>query len=418
MLVRDPVHGDIFLTEMETRVIDTKEFQRLRNIKQLGAAHLVFPGAVHTRFDHSLGAVATASRILESLRRGGYSIDPQDAAMVRLAILVHDVTHIPYGHTFEDEREIFPRHDKGPRLEFFLSERTELGRTLADLGALQTVRAILQGTPPVPWMGQVVSSTIDADLLDYLRRDSFFAGLRQDYDDRIYTYFMLDHGQLLINMVKHGIDRPDARTEVLHLLRMRYTLTERIYLHHAKIAAGAMISKAVELHAKRGLTEEALYDLGDQTFLDLMARLPGPAVIGQLVEGLATRRLYKRAYVLSGASLGEDEKDFIARYGGQSAEREAVEEMIAAKARLKPGQVIFYCPRASFFKEVRVPVRMRAGTGPLYQLDTNAGEVGAMARQYESLWRTYVFCPPAKVDTVRRVCEKLFERPSEYSDLA
>jgi HD superfamily phosphohydrolase len=416
VLLRDPVHGDIFLTEMETRVLDTREMQRLRNIKQLGAAHLVFPGCVHTRFDHSLGALACAHRMMENLRLTGHHIDPHDAALVRLAILLHDVTHIPYGHTFEDERQIFPRHDAGPRLDYFFGPNCELGRVLAELGVLDTVRGILTGSPPTPWMGQVVSSTVDADLLDYLRRDSFFAGLRQDYDDRIYSYYTLEGGQLLINMVKHGIDRPDARTEILHLLRMRYMLTERIYLHHAKIAAGAMISKAVELHAQRGLREDALYDLGDQTFVDLLARLPGPAVAAQLVEGLATRRLHKRAYVLSEVSLGGNLAEFIARYAGQSAEREAMENAIAAKAKLKPGQVIFYCPKASYFKEVRVPVKARAGVGPLYKLDTNAGEVGALARQYESLWRAYVFCPPEKVDAVRRACEKFFELQSEFAD--
>ncbi|HYG56622.1 MAG TPA: HD domain-containing protein, partial [Symbiobacteriaceae bacterium] len=299
VLLRDPVHGDIFLTDMETRVLDTREVQRLRNIKQLGAAHLVFPGCVHTRFDHSLGALACAHRMMENLRLVGHHIDPHDATLVRLAILLHDVTHIPYGHTFEDERQIFPRHDAGPRLDYFFGPTCELGRVLAELGVADAVKGILTGAPPTPWMGQIVSSTVDADLLDYLRRDSFFAGLRQDYDDRIYSYYTLEGGQLLINMVKHGIDRPDARTEILHLLRMRYMLTERIYLHHAKIAAGAMISKAVELHAQRGLREEALYDLGDQTFVDLLARLPGPAVAADLVAGLATRRLYKRAYVLS-----------------------------------------------------------------------------------------------------------------------
>ena len=167
------------------------------------------------------------------------------------------------------------------------------------------MKAILTGRPPVPWMGQIVSSTIDADLLDYLRRDSFFAGLRMNYDDRVLSYFIKEDGRLLINMVKHGLDRPDARTEIIHLLRMRYVLTERLYLHHAKIAAGAMISKAVELHTRHtGLREEALYGLGDQTFLDLLARLPGPGIIQQLVEGVIERRLYKRAYVLSGDTLG------------------------------------------------------------------------------------------------------------------
>ncbi|MFZ5825621.1 MAG: HD domain-containing protein [Bacillota bacterium] len=415
MLLRDPVHGDIYLTDAEVRVLDTKEMQRLRGIKQLGTAHLVFPGCVHTRFDHSLGALQMAHRMIETLRLQGYQIDSHNAQLVRLAILVHDVTHIPYGHTFEDERQIFPRHDAGPRLDYFLGPKSELGRVLAAEGVHEAVKGILTGHPPVPWMGQVVSSTIDADLLDYLRRDSFFAGLRMNFDDRVLSYFYLDEGKLLINMVKHGLDRPDARTEIIHLLRMRYVLTERIYLHHAKIASGAMISKAVELHTRGSLRdEEALYSLGDQTFLDFIARLPGPGVIQQLVEGVESRRLYKRAYVLSHYSLGANRDAFIRRYAGQSAEREELENQIAARARLKPGQVILYCPKASFFKEVRVPVKSRTGVGPLYELDVS-GEVAAMARQYEGLWRTYVFCPPEKVDTVRRACEKIFDYPSELT---
>ncbi|MGE5673401.1 MAG: HD domain-containing protein, partial [Mycobacterium leprae] len=230
------------MTENETRVLDTREMQRMRHIKQLGTTNLVYPGCVHTRFDHSLGALATAHRMMESLRLAGFRLDKADAELVRLAILIHDVTHIPYGHTFEDERQIFPRHDAGPRLDHFLGPATELGRLLAELGVLPAVRGILTGHPPIPWMGDIVSSTVDADLLDYLRRDAFFSGLRLDYDDRVLSYFELDDGHLLVNMVKHGLDRPAARTEILHLLRMRYMLTERVYLHHAKIAAGAMIS--------------------------------------------------------------------------------------------------------------------------------------------------------------------------------
>src|SRR5690606_4234710 len=125
-------------------------------------------GCLHTRFDHSLGTLHMAHRMLEALRLQGCQLDPGDVQVVRLAALVHDVTHIPFGHTFEDERQIFPRHDAGPRLEHYLGMRSELGRRLAELGVLDAVKGILTGKPPAPWMGQVVSSTIDADLLDYL----------------------------------------------------------------------------------------------------------------------------------------------------------------------------------------------------------------------------------------------------------
>ena len=128
---------------------------------------------------------------------------------------------------------------------------------------------------------------------------------------------------------------------------------------------------------------------------------------------MTSRRLYKRAYVLSGDSLGLARDSFIARYGGQSEAREELEAQIAQKARLKPGQVIVYCPKASFFKEVQVPVRSRHGVGPLLELD-RSGEVAALARQYEGLWRTYVFCPAERVGGVRRACEKMLGYESEY----
>src|SRR5690606_39688109 len=90
------------------------------------------------------------------------------------------------------------------------------------------------------WSSDVCSSDLlDADLLDYLRRDSYFAGLRQDYDDRIYSYFCIEDGQLACDLTKRGLERHDARSEIVHLLRMRYFLTERVYFHHAKVISGA-----------------------------------------------------------------------------------------------------------------------------------------------------------------------------------
>lgn len=129
MIIRDPVHGDIELTEEEARVLDSREMQRLRGIKQLGTAYLVYPGCTHTRFDHSLGTLAAAERILQALRRKGQRVTSDDARLIRIAALVHDVTHIPFGHTFEDERKVFPRHDTPQRIQRFLT-RGELGEVL------------------------------------------------------------------------------------------------------------------------------------------------------------------------------------------------------------------------------------------------------------------------------------------------
>lgn len=416
MLIRDPVQGDIHLTANEARVLDCREMQRLRGIRQLGTAHLVFPGCTHTRFDHSLGVLATAKRILQQLAWAGHPLAAPEQELVTVAALVHDVTHIPFGHTFEDERQIFPRHDSGPRTRWFLSEATELGRTLEAMGIRGAVLDLLSGRSPQPWLGEIVASTIDADLLDYLRRDSYFAGLRQNYDERIFTYFLVEGGHLVLNMSRHHQDRPDARSEILHLLRMRYYLTERVYLHHAKIASGAMIAKAVELAARSFLRgEEPLYHLTDELFLDMLLRGVPDATVNRLAADVLARRLYKRAYVLSGASLGSQQAQIIQRFSGQSREREDLEAAVARRAGLQPGEVILYCPKASFFKEAAVPVRTSRGVVPLSSLEGPlSSDVGAMARQYADLWRLYVFAPPHRREAVARAAAAEFGLPSEY----
>src|SRR5690606_34181616 len=104
MLVRDPVHGDIVLDAVQAAVLDRPEVQRLRGIKQLGLAYLVYPGALHTRFDHSLGVCAMAQRIVASLRAQGAEVADELARAIGIAALLHDATHVPFGHTFEDER--------------------------------------------------------------------------------------------------------------------------------------------------------------------------------------------------------------------------------------------------------------------------------------------------------------------------
>ena len=101
-------------------------------------------------------------------------------------------------------------------------------------------------------MSDIVGGAISADLLDYLRRDTYFCGLSQYYDERIFESFVVDNNRLVVNLEKHGVLRRDALSELVNLLRIRYSLSERVYFHHTKIASGAMISKAVELALAEG----------------------------------------------------------------------------------------------------------------------------------------------------------------------
>ncbi|MCA9003359.1 MAG: HD domain-containing protein, partial [Planctomycetes bacterium] len=197
-VVRDPVHGDVCLTHEEMRLIDTPEMQRLRGIKQLGTTYLVFPGALHTRFDHSIGTVHCVQALIDSVNLS-FQLDPaaslaisdEEARVIRIAALLHDVTHIPFGHNIEDQDGIFERHDSAYRYRRMLSPSRALGRVLDELGLRETVFSVLtkpgtEGRREVPsyWM-QLLSGTIAADILDYLARDGYFTGLKLQVDPRV-----------------------------------------------------------------------------------------------------------------------------------------------------------------------------------------------------------------------------------------
>jgi HD superfamily phosphohydrolase len=416
MLIRDPVHGDITLSAAEAAVLDCPQVQRLRGIRQLGTAYLVYPGALHTRFDHSLGVCALSHRILDGLARAGHSIPEEIRRSVGIAALLHDVTHIPFGHTLEDERRLFPRHDRGSRWQRLLSG--ELGETLERVQLLESVRALLENAPGAPrWAAQLVASTIDADLLDYLRRDAWFAGLATAYDDRVFQYFTIADGELALNLARRGMDRPDARSEVIQLLRTRYFLTERVYFHHTKVIAGAMISKAVEASLDSGeLTEANLLELGDATLLQRLEER-SPPTARMLARRVRQRALFKRGYVLSGRSLDASmRQDWVDRYHESRAARAEVERELAAAAGVSASDVIVYCPALTVMKEASATIVTPQGTSRLNApQQMGLDEITALEERYAELWRFYVFVPEEQRGRIRAAAGEYFGYTGEQN---
>jgi len=434
MIVRDPVHGDIHISDIEKRILDTPEIQRLRGIKQLGTAYLVYPGATHTRFEHSLGTAFLAKKVMKEIRRNGCEIRPEDYEKVTLAALIHDLTHVPYGHTFEDERKIFERHDKSELFQQVLAVGP-LKDLLDELGYTADILKLLVKKDPTMkakedlWMSQIINDTICADLLDYLRRDCYYTGINKNYDDRVFSYFLIEQGKLVLNFVKGRMERSDARSEILHLLRLRYFLTERVYLHHAKLSSGAMISKAVELAVRDGvLTRERLYTLNDWSLLQFLKGFPTKRAeqspIRQLVERFERRDLLKRAYVLSSASLSsrKSREEFIKKFNQPTKEREQVEEMIIDRLQkstknndINKADVIIHCLSSSSLKEAEVLIKAKEGA--ITQLNARPYppvDIKAIEDAYEDLWRLYVFAKKEYVQEVGKICEETFGRENEY----
>ncbi len=172
-LFSDPVHGFISVPKnLIMDLIQTPEVQRLRRIRQLGVGHLVFPGAEHTRFVHALGAMALMQDALKSVSEKGTPISAEEYTSALAAALLHDIGHGPYSHTLEHQLVTNFHHERMSRVLLLrLNDRFD--------GALDRAIAIFDDTYERPFFHQLVSSQLDMDRLDYLRRDSFYTGVAE-----------------------------------------------------------------------------------------------------------------------------------------------------------------------------------------------------------------------------------------------
>lgn len=236
--ISDPIHGSIELTELEWRVIATPAFQRLRNIKQLGLAHYVFPNADYSRFSHSLGVCHVAGRTLEAIQKvsGASNVSDEEIQQYRLAGLLHDVGHYPYSHAMEEAIAEFyssmllsPKNgasDEGIKDESKPLNHESAGErvltldsafaALRDKAYWQSIADIFRRQEP-PRFANLVSSDLDADRIDYLMRTAHHTGL--PYGNVDIEYLL---SQLQIDDQKRICFRAKALRAAEHLLVCRY----------------------------------------------------------------------------------------------------------------------------------------------------------------------------------------------------
>src|SRR5688572_25684891 len=312
-VIRDPLWNTIRLDPTAVRIMDTAPFQRLRYIRQLGLAHLVYPGATHTRFDHAVGVyhlTVTALRLLRE-RSGTPPEVWEDEELVPYAALLHDIGHYAYSHALEElEADAVPADHEEASGHFFSS--AELKDALASLGfaAPERIHALIRGHSHIPLRG-LVSGSLDLDKMEYLRRDSLFCGV---------PYGEVDVDRLLEGLVL----LPDPKTgdwEVgVHekaiaalesLLFAKYQMFRNVYWHHAVRAATALYKRIVEEAVRAGLlASDELVGPTDEELLHLVSRRAHEED-GDVAERIATRwmpalrhrRLPKRALELTAADL-------------------------------------------------------------------------------------------------------------------
>jgi uncharacterized protein len=425
--VRDPVQMDIELSPLEVKVIDTQDFQRLRHIKQLGAANLVFPGATHTRFEHSLGTLAVAQNMINIINNNPdtqMKIEGNVIQIIRMYALLHDITHIPFGHTIEDEGFLFPRHDnsqKNPRWEEFLGPSSDIGKILGEEFRSTILKYLTTSHDQInqleyPFVIDLVANTVCADLIDYLSRDTTYSGLKETFDPRFLKYLLIAsykstekdgisyNKRVALSLLKQNRVRRDVISEVMHLLRLRYSLAEKIYFHHAKIVASAMIIEAMQaalIHNPTDFTPIKLCGMkfGDDELLINLRDKGGP-IAKKLIEKLSARSLYKPVYMLTFSAPSTEDTSWdkklgiIKKFKENHIERFNLERQLEKWNGLPEGSVIIYCPTEDMnLKEIETLCLWRDGQiMPLVKIpgEKLASEAKDINNSHKELWKLYV----------------------------
>ncbi len=232
-LVNDPVYGFISIPdEIIFDLIEHPYIQRLRRIMQLGLSHLVYPGALHTRFHHVLGAMHLMSQAITTIRRKGFEITPDEERAVLIAILLHDIGHGPFSHALEYDIVCGVNHET---ISSFFIDR--LSTSYGD--DLQRALLIFNNNYPKPFLHQLVSSQLDMDRLDYLNRDSFYTGVSEGVigSDRLIEMLSVYQGSLVLE--EKGI------YSIEKFIVARRLMYWQVYLHKTVVAAEYMLINAL-----------------------------------------------------------------------------------------------------------------------------------------------------------------------------
>ncbi len=312
-VIRDPLWNTIRLDRDAVRIIDTPAFQRLRHVRQLGLAYLVYPGASHSRFDHALGVFHLTRRALALLQeRGELSrIDPVECTMVPYAALLHDIGHYPFSHALEElDAERVPEHHEALTSRFLRSG--ELHAVLESIapGGSELVERLIRGASDSPLQG-LVAGSLDLDKIEYLNRDATFCGV---------PYGTVDVDRLLHAITLVADPRTGRREIGIHekglsalesLLFAKYQMFRNVYWHHGVRSATALYKRLVQEAVDAGVIQPGeLVGRSDEGLLSLievraqaLQSEGAKRVVERWLPALRERRLPKRALEIPGEEL-------------------------------------------------------------------------------------------------------------------
>jgi len=482
-----PVSGFVWLFREEMNVVNHPAFQRLGRIYQLGQSYVVFRGATHKRLEHVIGALHVVHRMIAAVATNADKIigeahwapplTEHETRFVRLGTLLHDIGHMAAGHTVEDELQLVSKHDGDKRLDIIFQGpewRDREGLTLGELvdktydqfvpdelrkanvSASQIVRLLIRKSPQagdqhalayealsrsseirLQICRDMIGNTICADLLDYIHRDWYHVGKPRPFDDRLLQYMEIRRGtdghgstapkstdKFVISLGKRPKIRTDAISNILDLLEWRYSLAETVLFHRTKLAAAAMLDRALyELWGESENEDDLvkfLLPLSDEEMLSRCReraesikdssrtdrdRRERAAVASGLLSNLERRELFCHLSTRFAGDLpGESVVAIKAKYAldpknpkGAARNRSSVLRTLEQDFGLPRGSLAMYCPAAMNRKiaEVQIAVGDEIERFCDYEAKHDrplaGGHLDAQLRRFDRLWRVHFF---------------------------
>jgi HD superfamily phosphohydrolase len=431
---RDPLYGDVRLTQFEWELMQTPQMQRLRDIKQLGTTNYVFLGAEHSRLSHCVGSLQRVEQILSTIEDiEGVGVDLSTRLVARAYALVHDVTHVSFGHTVEDELGIFTSHDDNfariTRLVLDSSSELNLKLKEDEIGRAVIEHFDQEATVQArTGIRDLVAGSTGADILDYVNRDAYYCGLDHRIDSAIFRQFRWlrdeDGAEPRLISLLYGSEglRLDREYAVESLLLERYAMFLKVYTNKTKTAASALLGKALTAsliapgRGRPDMTESEYEWFADA---EVLSRLLGSRkalpreLAAELKRGSLPRGVYRAQL------LGSDDRNRQAyearqhqlRDDGFTApeHRAELENDLARKARLDSSQVILYCPtKAPGFQRVSHVVA-ESGRRP-HVLDPSGVTFRQIERKHLALWELWVFIREPTKDHDAELASAIEER--------
>lgn len=263
----DPIHGFVRAFGTEIKIIDNPIFQRLRRIKQLSGAHLTYPGAQHTRFEHSLGVMHIAGQAAQALEEKGI-FNADDIANIRIAALLHDIGHGPFSHLFE---EVAQRKRKSSHelLGRDLILKTEIGDLISESGFNKKfITSLAFGDSKLQFMNEIISGALSADIMDYLLRDGYFTGAEHAKIDHKRITQSLDVYKKKLALEKSALYSFES------MMHSRYQMFKAVYFHKTVRSAEVMLLESIRLaYDELGLSSMSLDDYIELTDDYMLAKL-------------------------------------------------------------------------------------------------------------------------------------------------